>query len=255
MKIYKLDIDTSKPIRQVVQMQQNSEGVLSVNVSNDGKYIRNLSCAMYEDGNEISAIADGDNSFGYKLNVGDTSHTVKVTAKSAPYECSASYVVDIGTGSAKSIQLDRAQLEPGVYNQDEFASLLRFGSGYGYQTFILPSAGTKDYVNIDRIVIIKHNPTQQLFFIDKNGTVMPTDAQISVLSACDLIQSATVKRTGSVLSSYTYPAIGYWTDYSLDTIIKPSTNAACYAERDIQEPTPDPDPTPDPEEPVEPTED
>lgn len=82
MKIYKLDIDASKPIRKVVQMQQNSEGVLSVHVSADGKYIRNLSCAMYEDGNEISAITDGT----YKLAVGETPHTVKITAKSTPIE-------------------------------------------------------------------------------------------------------------------------------------------------------------------------
>lgn len=42
----------------------------------------------------------------------------------------------------------------------------------------------------------------------------------------------------------TYPAVGYYTDYSLEHVIKPSTNAACYAEADIQEPTPEPDPEP-----------
>ena len=50
MKIYKLDIDVSQPIRKVVQMQQNSAGVLSVIVANNNKYIRNLSCELY-DGN------------------------------------------------------------------------------------------------------------------------------------------------------------------------------------------------------------
>lgn len=67
-------------------MQQNSEGVLSVNVSNDGKYIRNLSCAVYEGGNEISAIEEGDNSFGYRIDIGCDPKIVKVTANSKPYE-------------------------------------------------------------------------------------------------------------------------------------------------------------------------
>ena len=60
-----------------------------------------------------------------------------------------------------------------------------------------------------------------------------------------------VKRTYT-LSSETYPSIGYWTDYSLETVIRPSENARCYAEQEVTDP--EPEPTPDPEEPVEPTE-
>ena len=52
------------------------------------------------------------------------------------------------------------------------------------------------------------------------------------------------------LSAEIYPAVGYWTDYSLDTVIRPSENAHCYAEQEVTDP--EPEPTPDPEEPVEP---
>jgi len=31
--------------------------------------------------------------------------------------------------------------------------------------------------------------------------------------------------TNVTLSSYTYPAIGYYTDYQMDTLVKPSDNA------------------------------
>ena len=35
----------------------------------------------------------------------------------------------------------------------------------------------------------------------------------------------TTNKTAIVLSSETYPAIGYYTDYQLDTLVKPSDNA------------------------------
>ena len=41
------------------------------------------------------------------------------------------------------------------------------------------------------------------------------------------------------LSTITCPGVGYYVDYRKDTVIYPSTNAACYAERDIEEPTPE----------------
>ena len=89
MKVYKLDIDTSKPIRKVVQMQQNSTGALSVDVSNDGKYIRNLSCALYDGDTELSSYATTDVGAGYKIDMGTDTKVVKLTVKSTPVECSA----------------------------------------------------------------------------------------------------------------------------------------------------------------------
>ena len=99
MKIYKLDIDTSKPIRKVIQMQQNSTGALSVAVSNDGKYIRNLSCALYEGDTELSSYATTDNGVGFKIDMGDETKVVKFTAKSEPVECSAQYILSVASAS------------------------------------------------------------------------------------------------------------------------------------------------------------
>lgn len=70
---------------------------------------------------------------------------------------------------------------------------------------------------------------------------MPYDEKISATEEVSCVTSKTVKRT-TTLSSETYQSIGYYTDYALDTVIKPSMNASCYAERDIEEPTPE---TPD----------
>lgn len=95
MKIYKLDIDTSKPIRKVVQMQQNSTGALSVDVSNDGKYIRNLSCALYDGNTELSAYATTDVGAGFKIDMGDETKVVKFTAKSTPVECTREYILSV----------------------------------------------------------------------------------------------------------------------------------------------------------------
>lgn len=164
MKIYKLDIDTSKPIRKVMQMQQNSEGALSVNVSNDGKYIHNLSCALYEDGNEISAIAEGDNSFGYKLDVGETPHTVKITAKSTPIESIREYVLSSTAGSRpKSVWLVQLVIPEGVYNQDEFASVLDLYNLSptpieGLPKILFLNGASTGKANFERICITPYNP-------------------------------------------------------------------------------------------------
>ena len=95
MKIYKLDIDTSKPTRQIVAMQQNSTGLLSVDVTNDGKYIRNLSCTVYDGENEISATTTN----GYKIDVGTENKAIKVVAKSEPIISMDEYIVSAASGT------------------------------------------------------------------------------------------------------------------------------------------------------------
>jgi len=97
MKIYKLDIDAAQPVNQIVQMQQNTAGVLSVNVTRNGGYIRNLSCQMFDGETEISACSAGDK--GFKLDIGDTPKHYTVKATATPYECSAAYVAKRGSGS------------------------------------------------------------------------------------------------------------------------------------------------------------
>ena len=255
MKIYKLDIDTSKPIRKVVQMQQNSTGALSVDVSNDGKYIRNLSCALYEGDTELSAYATTDVGAGYKIDMGNETKVVKFTAKSVPTECSASVIKTVGTGTPiKHLWASRFQLGQGTYNQDEFASVVsQFANDageFGQVNWTVKDNIGYSLTNLDKIAYVPNNTSKQLWFYDANG-IMSDDELISVYTSCDIGRSVSVKKTGS-LSSFTYPAVGYWTDYSLDTVIRPSENAHCYAEQEVTDPQPEP--TPDPEESVEPTE-
>lgn len=108
MKIYKLDIDASKPTRQVIQMQQNSTGALSVDVSNNGKYIRNLSCSLYDGENEISAYATTDTGVGYKIDMGNETKVVKLIAKASPIVCSADYIASTtGSNRMKTVYLSR----------------------------------------------------------------------------------------------------------------------------------------------------
>ena len=249
MKIYKLDIDTSKPIRKVVQMQQNSTGALSVDVSNDGKYIRNLSCALYDGDTELSSYATTDVGAGYKIDMGNETKVVKFTAKSVPTECSASVIKTVGTGTPmKHLWASRFQLGQGTYNQDEFASVVsQFANddgGLGMIVWIVKDNAGYSLTNLDRIAYVPKNPSKQLWFYNANG-IMNDDELISVYTSCDIGRTVTVKKTGS-LSSFTYPAVGYWTDYSLDTVIRPSENAHCYAEQEVSDPTPDPEPEPEP---------
>ena len=67
MKIYKLDIDTSKPTNQVVAVHQNSVSGLKIDFANDGKYIRDLNCAVYDGDTEIKPSISEGNSFTFDL--------------------------------------------------------------------------------------------------------------------------------------------------------------------------------------------
>ena len=251
MKIYKLDIDASKPIRKVVQMQQNSTGALSVDVSSDGKYIRNLSCALYDGDTELSAYTTTDVGAGFKIDMGADTKVVKLTAKSTPLESVCEYVaVEKAGGRLQTKALSCVQLEAGTYNQDEFYGLAnRFGSYSGIMSFIFPTPQTEANINVRRITLAPWNTEWPVQFMagqsDADLSALPKDEPIVVTGLVSLVKTTQVKQ-GSTLSSYTYPAVGYWTDYSLETVIRPSENAHCYAEQEVT------DLTPDPEEPVEP---
>jgi len=132
MKVYNLNIDTSKPTNQVVQMQQNSTGLLSANITNDGKYIRNLSCMMYDGANEISASTESDNSFGFKVDVGAEPKHIKIEAKSTPIASIKEYVASYNPGTRFINQfIKRIVIPAGTYRQDEFESLKQFGNYSG----------------------------------------------------------------------------------------------------------------------------
>ena len=121
---------------------------------------------------------------------------------------------------------------------------------YGVVTDLLVAQNSLSNINITRIRLTPWNSDTPVWFATDNvgGGILPKDEPIVVTGPVAIVKVTGVKQ-GSTLSSYTYPAIGYWTDYSLETVIRPSENAHCYAEQEMSdpEPEPDPEPTPDPD--------
>ena len=223
MKVYNLNIDTSKPTNQVVQMQQNATGLLSANITNDGKYIRNLSCMMYDGANEIEATTSADASFGFKVDVGSEPKHVKVVAKSTPIESVAQKILS-ATGPAASKALSAIQLEAGIYNQDEFYNIANVLGANNLPVFLQPHASQEDNINIKRIDIKKWVVDRPVLFWGKDNNILPVDEPIVATGPVSIFRFTTSKKNAT-LSSYTYPAVGYYTDYQLDTLVKPSDNA------------------------------
>jgi len=120
MKFYNINIDTSTPVNQTVQMQQSATGLLNLNVTNGGKYIRNLTTKVYDGGVEVPSTEKG-----FKIGVGTEPKHVKVVAKSTPME-STKEVITSYTPFNRTIQvqLTRLVLPVGTYTQDEFLPLL-----------------------------------------------------------------------------------------------------------------------------------
>lgn len=236
MKIYKLDIDAAQPTNQVVQMQQNTVGVLSVNVTKNGNYIHNLSCQMFDGETEISACSAGDK--GFKLDIGDTPKHYTVKATATPIESVAQYIVKNGTTRLGTKALSCAQLPAGVYRQDEFYGLAeRFGDKSGSSIrFLTTTAATRDNVNFFKIGLMPLNKEWPVWFYDgtvQNPILLPQDTLISVDGHVEIIQEMPVKQQGLQISSYTYPAVGYYVNYQSDTLVKPSPNANAFSEIEV----------------------
>ena len=231
MKVYNLNIDTSQPTNQVVQLQRNQTGMLSVAISNDGKYIRNLSCQLYDGADEISASLSGDNSFGFKADVGAEPKHVKLVAKSTPLESIREYVLSSTPGNRlKQYWLIQLVVPEGVYNQDEFAPILDL---YNYPPKPYPGVpkslvlhGSSDgKANFKTIRLSPWNPSKQIWFEDADSKIIPSDEPIVVSSEISAGISVGMKANTITLSSETYPAVGYYTDYQMDTLVNPSVNA------------------------------
>lgn len=237
MKIYKLDVNVAQPINKVVQMQQNSTGVLSIDMSNNGEYIRNLSCQMFDGEVEIPV-----NDKGFKLDIGNAPKHYMVKATATPVECTEEYIASYTPGTRSfPFNLNVLQLKAGTYRQDEFLPLVdKFGVDSGMAVVIILSAGTgvdpNSIANFSDIRIMKTNTARPLYFMPKKGDALPPDAILSVYQDCVFYNQQHVKTTNKntvVLSSDTYPAVGYYVDYQTDTLIKPSTNADAFSEETI----------------------
>lgn len=231
---------------------------MSVDISRNGDYIRNLSCQLYdENGEELSAYyAEGDN-FGFKVDVGEQPKVVKITAKSTPITGTAQYIESYTSSNrAKGYSLSSLVLPAGVYKQDEFAGFIEaFGPNqnigdYNYSAmspwrYFYLRGGDGDKININRIGVSMWNA---IWFATDNGAI-PEDALIEVTDTVCFYEHRTLKATNLVYGEVEYPAVGYYTDYALEHVITPSENAPCYAEQEVNdpEPEPEPEPTPDPD--------
>lgn len=238
MKIYKLDIDAAQPTNQVVQMQQNTAGVLSVNVTKNGDYIRNLSCQMFDGETEISACSAGDK--GFKLDIGDTPKHYTVKATATPIECSNEYIASYASGTRVfPFTLNVLQLKAGTYKQDEFLNIVdKFGGIMGSIISLSAASGSDHslYANFDSIFMQKVAGVGQTLTFRFNDSSLPSDATLSVFQDCVFTKNQSVKTSNKntvVISSDTYPAVGYYVNYQADTLVKPSPNANAFSEIDI----------------------
>jgi hypothetical protein len=217
MKVYNLNIDTSKPVNQVMQMQQNSTGLLKLNVTNDGKSIRDLSCMVYDGETEVPST---DN--GFKIDMGKNDKVVKIEAKSEPIMCQMGYFVSTGSGSGmKTYALPVCQLSQGVYSQDEFKAVAaevakKLASG---SVVCFPTTSTVANINISEFRV---SSTGEYVFW--RNELIPENEPIVVTGDVEIVRNTQAKRN-AVTGTYDYPAFGEYTDYQLDTTIRPSANA------------------------------
>ena len=229
MKIYNLNIDTSKPTNQVVLMQQGATGLLNPNVTNGGKYIRNLTTKVYDGGVEVPSTEKG-----FKIDVGTEPKHVKVVASSTPMESIKEKIASFTPGTRPAQKfLKRIVIPAGTYRQDEFESLKQFGNYSGIPTILFDDLTYGGEANFNRIQIRLWDPNQKIWF----GTQLNSGGKANWLSPDEplivneeiafgnIVNVKTSKPNSIVLSSETYPAIGYYTDYQMDTLVKPSDNA------------------------------
>lgn len=240
MKIYRLDIDVAKPINKMVAMQQNTTGMLVVTVTKDGGYLRNATCSVYDGENEIEPYYIEDNHFWFKVDVGIQKKNLTIKASSVPLTSTEKYLVKSGTGRAMSTWCECVQIPAGTYNQDEFASLVRFGSNNGMITVLTMHGDDVDKANFNRITIRPWDPLQQLYFslqVGSNASKLPQDEPIVVTE--EVVFGWVVRhKIGAEFATRDYPSVGYYADYSLDAVIVPSKNADCFGEGDFPEEEP-----------------
>ena len=276
MKVYNLNIDTSKPVNQVMQMQQNSTGLLKLNVTNDGKSISNLSCIVYDGETEVPSTGNG-----FKIDMGKNEKIVKIEAKSESIVCTFQKLVQNGSDKRPSQEFfSYMQLPVGTYRQEDLYEGLKkiyymSETTIGIVLQIYIGADDTNKTNF-RIISIQTNGNLWGFhFYDSNNNLLPTDQSIVVTDTVVVGENKSIKPTGAIYDYIPYTLMGENTDYQLDTTIRPSVNAPYDGE--YEEPLTEIEvdgvkfvpttltidgveykvlaeeqPTPDPEEPVEP---
>lgn len=124
MKIYKLNIDTTQPIRQAlkVPVSETKYGI-AVSVTKGDHTIRNLSCSMDIGGQTLEPTKRlDDGSFLFELQSSDGNYVAKVHAAAEPTVIEGgSYTNNRPSAMNKAIAV--AELSAGEYYQDEFNPL------------------------------------------------------------------------------------------------------------------------------------
>lgn len=167
MKIYKLDIDASRPIRKALEMQQNATGGLKVDVTNNGRTIHNLTTKVYDGETELPST---DN--GFKVDVGSTAKTLKVEATSTPiisdYEIIESYTPG---NKNRQVALKRLVLPPGIYRQEEFLPILDMDM----KNELWYIHGVEHNSNLERLYLNNVGTSTLLLFYKISGMMEPDE--------------------------------------------------------------------------------
>ena len=245
MKIYKLDIDVAQPIRQVVQMQQNTTGALLVRASKDEHTLRNATIKLYDGETEIEPYyTEGDYAM-FKIDMGQETKNLKLKVEATPYTSTAKYLVNSGTGPVAHTYCELVQIPAGTYQQDEFMSLVRFGSFQGISTILYSPADQANNANANRINLMPWNQLQPIWFGYQETAQSPVtylDQNEPIVVTEDIVFGHTVthKRTKAEFATFDYPSVGYYADYNQEIVVSPNSFAHFYAEQDL----------PDDEEPI-----
>jgi len=176
MKIYNLNIDTSKPVNKVMQMQSNSTGLLKLNVTNDGKSIRNLTTKVYDGETEVPST---DN--GFKIDMGKNEKVVKIEAKSEAIVCTFQKLVQNGSDRRPSqVFFSCMQLPVGTYRQEDLYEGLKkiyymSETTIGIVLSLYTTAADEGKTNFRTINISTNGNLWGIYFYDSNNNLLPTD--------------------------------------------------------------------------------
>jgi hypothetical protein len=122
------------------------------------------------------------------------------------------------------VQLTRLVLPVGTYTQDEFMPLLTQVPPDNPGVVIWSKRSGS--ANMDRIAFTTSNPMQKMWFFNTTeDRYLEPNEQIIVSEEITFYTNYPIRGKNPVIESETYPAIGYYTDYQLDTLVNPSDNA------------------------------
>ena len=168
---------------------------------------------MYDGGVEVPSTEQG-----FKIEVGDTAKNVEVEAKSELIESTWEDLVSYTSGSSiLHVQLKRLTIPAGTYKQAEFLPILNKIENHSW------------YCNV-----IDGNPTSNAYRIDKRNNELQFKDYYNNTITGDIVideggyfyEQRNIRGKDPVISSDTYPSVGYVTDYQMSMTIKPSANAS-----------------------------